>query len=487
MGGRASGSGGSSAGGRTDGAGGSGGSGPPPVLVPVDGNLRLEAESATISGGATVGTSATVSNSQYVDLQATGRLDFALQVEAAGFYALQINAAVPGAWGQKLNDVYVNEVRLGSFTTDDQNATSAYYLSERLWLPLQAGVNTLSIRASWGYTRLDYLELAGIRKAPTEPAPLVNANASEGAQRLMSYLRDTYTQKLIAGQQGISYVNSIRTITGREPALVGFDLMDYSSSRVSHGAKSREIEDAINWWNNRHGIVTVCWHWNAPTKLYDDMGREWWRGFYTNATYFDLQAALADTNSDDYRALITDIDTIAIQLQKLEDAGVPVLFRPLHEASGGWFWWGAKGPAPYLTLWYLLYDRLTNLHQLDNLIWVWNGQAATWYPGDAFVDIIGEDVYARERDYSPQIGRFSQALGYTSAYKLVTLSETGGLLDPDRWLQSPATWSWFMTWSGEEFIVNEVWNENSTKRLVYNHDAVITLDELPDLGVYPIE
>jgi len=45
-------------------------------------------------------------------------------------------------------------------------------------------------------------------------------------------------------------------------------------------------------------------------------------------------------------ALLNDIDTMARKLKQVQDAGVPVLFRPLHEAEGGWFWWGAEGPEP---------------------------------------------------------------------------------------------------------------------------------------------
>ena len=54
-------------------------------------------------------------------------------------------------------------------------------------------------------------------------------------------------------------------------------------------------------------------------------------------------SALADPAGEDYALLLRDIDAIAVELQKFEDAGVPVIWRPLHEAQGGWFWWGAQG------------------------------------------------------------------------------------------------------------------------------------------------
>ena len=92
--------------------------------------------------------------------------------------------------------------------------------------------------------------------------------------------------------------------------------------------------------------------------------------------------------------LIRDIDAISEQLKILQDNNVTVLWRPLHEASGGWFWWGCRGKDAYQWLWNLMYERQTHYHKLNNLIWVWNGQDPDWYVGDDRCDIIGEDVYA---------------------------------------------------------------------------------------------
>ena len=93
-----------------------------------------------------------------------------------------------------------------------------------------------------------------------------------------------------------------------------------------------------------------------------------------------------------------DIRAIATQLKRLKDAGVPVLWRPLHEAPGKWFWWGAHGSEVAKQLWYLIRWVCINEYNLDNLIWVWaadNGSTdfPNWYPGNDFVDIVGFDNY----------------------------------------------------------------------------------------------
>lgn len=318
--------------------------------------------------------------------------------------------------------------------------------------------------------------------APTLNDPLATPNA----RRLMHFLTDSYGHTILSGQQGLAYVDTVLQLTGKEPAVLGLDLIDYSPSRVERGAESNAAEEAIDWWQTRGGIVTIAWHWNAPSHLIDEPGREWWRGFYSDATTFDVAQATGDPSSVEYEQLLRDIDAIAVPLKQLDEAGVPVLFRPLHEASGGWFWWGARGAQPYQALWGLLHDRLTLVHSLHNLIWVWNGQSASWYPGDATVDIVGEDIYAEQRVYSPELQKFLNATNYSTTPKLVTLSETGALPNPDQLVSSGAAWSWFCGWSGAEFISDETWNENSMKRTVYSHAYVTTLDELPDLASYPL-
>ena len=122
----------------------------------------------------------------------------------------------------------------------------------------------------------------------------------------------------------------IKSVSGKTPLIRGFDLIEYSPSRVAHGATSTETEKAIEW-HAQKGIVTFAWHWNAPKDLINQPGKEWWRGFYTEATTFDVTKAMNDPGSEEYTLIIRDIDAIATQLKKLKDAGVPVLWRPLHK------------------------------------------------------------------------------------------------------------------------------------------------------------
>jgi len=207
----------------------------------------------------------------------------------------------------------------------------------------------------------------------------------------------------------------------------------------------------------------------------------------------DLTAIVNGEDEEGMALLKKDIDNIARQLLTMQEAGVPVLWRPLHEASGGWFWWGAEGPDTYKKLYVLLYDTLTNEYGLNNLIWVWNGQHADWYPGDEYVDIVGIDIYAGEHVYTSQIDQFLTNLGYSQGSKMVVLSENGTMIDPELAVRDRAMWGYFCTWSGEFVMTDNVRKTYSEQYTgiemltkVYNSEFVITRDELPDLHNYPI-
>lgn len=151
----------------------------------------------------------------------------------------------------------------------------------------------------------------------------------------MKYLGSIYGKSILSGQQDQASLDWVTQNVGKTPAILGLDLMDYTESRTSRGASSTDVDKAISF-SKKGGIVTFCWHWGAPTGLYDSADQPWWSGFYTAATDFDVEKALRDTNNANYTLLMKDIDTVAVQLKKLQDAGVPVIWRPLHEAEGGW-------------------------------------------------------------------------------------------------------------------------------------------------------
>jgi mannan endo-1,4-beta-mannosidase len=349
-----------------------------------------------------------------------------------------------------------------------------------------------------------------ITACPSEPekAEAVSfgtaANATDNKRRLLNYLEDEYGRRIISGQMdtswttnngtgGMDMIARVYADTGKYPAIKGFDFI-----QLPWDNGREQTDEAIEWWNGKNngnvlvpgkrGIVAFCWHWRPGPN----------GEFYTERTGFRIpyRDGVLDAGSEDFAIIKSDLDKVAVQLQRLEDLDIPILWRPLHEAAGGWFWWGASGPEAYKALWRYIYDYLANTKGLNNLIWVWNGQDAAWFPGGDTVDIVGYDVYPGPKNYGSQADKFGDTLLMVPGKdRIVALTENGAIPDPDRCFEDNAMWSWFMTWNDSygsvegqtdqnNFWTGEYHNTQSHKNKVYHHDRVITLDELPDMSGY---
>lgn len=415
-------------------------------------------------------------------------IEFSISISADGLYDVIITSS--GIGGDKLNNLLIDGKQTGTFSSKNSTLSDSSVSA----VSLTKGSHKISITKSWGWIQLDKITVCASKPIDSSvynvTAALVNKNSTAKTKKLYSYLCDSYGEYTLSGQfcDGGINGNEFRAIyneTGKHPAILGLDMMDYTPSRQALGASSSAVDKAIEF-SKKGGIVTFCWHWNAPTEyLYSkaDSQNGWWGGFYTDKSSFDIAKVMNGQDSKGKAAIDRDIKAIAQQLKKLEKAGVPVLWRPLHEGSGGWFWWGAKGADAYKKLWVYLYDQLTNVYKCNNLIWVYNGQSADWYPGDKYVDIIGEDIYPGERVYAPQTAKFEEASAYSGEKKIVALTENGCLFDIDLAVRANSLWAWFSTWGGEftsnGSTYNEKYTEKSMLKKVYNSKYVITLDELP--------
>ncbi|QHW32869.1 hypothetical protein GZH47_20025 [Paenibacillus rhizovicinus] len=437
---------------------------------------RVEAETGTFDADiSTASELAGYSGTGYVWIKSSGTLTLKYDAAEDGLYEFNIGYAAP--FGNKDTNIILNGQPSGSVHFDQSSSFAEKPAGKLL---LRKGENTITFEPFWGWYYIDYISfspVAPVTRTHQVEKKLVNPNATPQAQALHNYLVDQYGKNIISGQQTTADADWIYQQTGKYPALVSFDMIDYSPSRVAFGSDSHEVEDMIDW-AGKGGLIALCWHWNAPKGLYNVDGNEWWRGFYTSATSFDLQYALAHPDSDDYQLLLRDIDAISVQLKRLQDQGIPVLWRPLHEAEGGWFWWGAKGPEAAKELYRLMYDRMTNVNGLNNLIWVWNSASADWYPGDDVVDIISTDVYNAAGDYSPSSNKYEDLVKLVGDKKLVAMPENGSIPDPAQMKIFGADWSWFSTWYGD-YIRDGKNNSLSHVNEVFNSDSVITLDELP--------
>ncbi len=306
-------------------------------------------------------------------------------------------------------------------------------------------------------------------------------------RRVMAYLGELSGKGILTGQhtktRGMEEMHHIRQVTGKLPALLGFELLAYSPN-INYQDTDEECmaEVAGNYgtlrqaweWAAQKGIVTFTWHWFSP------MGGHG-KSFFVDNTDFDASRALLPGTAEN-RALLMDMDMMAALLRPFCDAGVPILWRPFHEGDGNWFWWGAgvKGADTVKGLYRLMYERYTGLHQLHNLIWVWNAPNAACYPGDDVVDIVSRDMYPPAHEHSAHMEELADLKRGTNPEKLALIGEIGTLPSMEALAQEKAEWVSYMTWCGE-FCLTEDFTTDDALRAIYHHPWAVTKDTLPVL------
>lgn len=333
---------------------------------------------------------------------------------------------------------------------------------------------------------------------------LVTKDATEGAVKLYNFLKENYGSKTISGVQTGDMTGSLKTQldvkavydkSDKYPALVGLDLLMATGHQsdeswfMSYTENSIKIAEEL--WKEG-GIPAFTWHWKVGKDSV----------FYTKDTNFDFTKGFLsgtttwDTSSETYKLLVADIDKISKHFQRLQTQGIAAIWRPIHEAAGGWFWWGSKGAEAYKALYALVYDRMVNTNGLKNLIWVWNIERdpaigydykalnGAWYPGDEYVDIIGVDIYNSAFDYNSNVNSYNKIVSEMGTDKIIALTENGPIVTPDNMEKDKAVWSWWMpwyeTWDGG-FVSqtsDEVWKTTMAD------ERIITLDEMPGWGTY---
>ena len=216
------------------------------------------------------------------------------------------------------------------------------------------------------------------------------------------------------------YFRSVERRFGRVPALLGFDLGYQSIPRSQRAALRISSAHA-----SRGGLITISMHPPNPFRSSDahdvsDVG---------NWSQLNRGGSFASLRWD--RTLARAADCI----EALGDRGIVVMWRPLHEMNGGWFWWGGKDndgnwvpKSDFVSLWRHMHDYMTHERKLDNIVWVYSAAVQThdgmkpadyYYPGDEYVDVVGLDWYDDNlqnldafASYS-QLARLNKPMGLT--------------------------------------------------------------------------
>ena len=482
----------------------------PQVAEYVEFSLSVEGQDGEYSGAVMESVSEEASNGTYLSGFADKKTDnwsYTAQLPAAQYYNIVL-VVIAGPDSIKENSLMIDGKQFDTFKTDGSGRFEAVGF-ENVWL--DEGECKIGIGVIDGSIGFDYMMItasdtvASLDVGFAEPPQLSNKDSDSRTKAIYSYLSEVYGKNMLSGQYETVSTNAeteaIYKLTGHYPAIRFGDLVSYTEKDTY----ADDVDTAVKWAQDG-GLVGYVWHWSDP--LGDG-------GYYISGeesvpkeltTDFDITKAVTqldiaeiplkdletmcseDGITPECLAIVRDIDVISDQLALLRDRGVTVLWRPLNEASGGWFWWG-KDKDSYIWLWKLMYARMTRLHGLNNLIWIWNGQHPDWYVGDEYCDIISADIY--DDDDASQLGAFL-SLRRISGGKPLALSECGRAPDVQKLADEKTVWSFFGIWSGEYVI--DGYGEYSDKFIskqqmtdLYSNSLVICRDELPDFEKIALE
>jgi mannan endo-1,4-beta-mannosidase len=351
--------------------------------------------------------------------------------------------------------------------------------------------------------------LTALTASAAEPTRTVNPDATPEARALLDLLYEIQGTHILSGQHnfigsGSQFTELIRDLTGKSPIVWGSDFSfayeGETPERFQHcgplnlsvpgtetkvldltpeAAREQLVRNAVQAHRDGH-IVTLMWH-ACPPGLGDSCdgqkvwtlenrpSQEWWDELTTDGTEVN-------------EAWKEQADRIAGYLKQLQDAKVPVLWRPYHEMNGVWFWWcNKKGENGFKKLWITMYERYVGHHGLHNLIWVWNPNAPRLIPGDEayayedfwpgleYVDALATDVY--RGDWQQPHHDDLKALG---GGKPIAIGEMAPLPTP-KILAAQPYWTWFMPWGN---LV--LWGHRAEDRVreLFEDPRVLTLEDV---------
>lgn len=278
----------------------------------------------------------------------------------------------------------------------------------------------------------------------------VNPNATKEARELLERLYTSRDEgKIISGlhhnmlgmPQYTEDLNRIRENSGGKVPLIWGGDVAWDADKV--------VELATQHWAEGF-IVTLMWHAARPYDTGYVNFKKQTQGKFSASEWKEL----VTEGSEMHKKWLGQVDSIAEYLKVLQDRHIPVIWRPYHEMNGEWFWWGDRqGEEGFTKLWKMLYDRMTNYHHLNNLIWVWNANAPRkiprdsamaydlYFPGLEYVDVLATDVYHDDwkQEHHDQLDKLSCG-------KLIALGECGSLPTQEQ-LRNQNRFAWFMIWT----------------------------------------
>jgi len=243
-----------------------------------------------------------------------------------------------------------------------------------------------------------------------------------------------------------------KDFTGDYPAVAGFELghLELGHERSLDSVSFTEIKEQIKTHYKRGGVITISWHPDNPlTMQQPDVRSRRQGGTAWDVSSKEVVASILPGGRN-HELFNTWMERLALFFADLKDEKgkpVPVIFRPWHEHSGSFFWWGTTicTDEEYAALWRYTVTFLRDKKGLHNILYAYNTDRVTsleqymrGYPGDDIIDMLSLDMYDRGAQFGPEL---DNALGFVTAEaikrnKLTALSETGGRRGMEKWWSS---------------------------------------------------
>jgi mannan endo-1,4-beta-mannosidase len=224
-------------------------------------------------------------------------------------------------------------------------------------------------------------------------------------------------------------------VTGDYPAVYGWELggLEANADKDLDGVPFKKMRQFIKEGYERGGVITISWHARSP------LGAEKGAWDTTHGTVASILPG--GSNHALFKSWLDELAKFFLSLKGSKGEAIPVLFRPFHELTGNWFWWGksACSPEQFKILWRFTQYYLREEKKVHNLLYIYNTadfktkeEFLERYPGDDIVDMISFDAYQYDdplksdwfvKNTNFQLGLIEEIAAEKD--KLFALSETG--------------------------------------------------------------
>lgn len=253
----------------------------------------------------------------------------------------------------------------------------------------------------WGLVMMISMGNFSFAQIGLKPAP-VDSRATPETKALFYNLRNMMGKGILFGHQhttsyGVGWENElnrsdVKDVTGKFPAMYGWDISKLGKSANIDGTTFENIRRDVLLAYKRGGLHTISWHEDNPQSG----GNAW------DTTRAVRNILPGGARNEFFKAELDKVAAFILSLKTEDGTLVPVIFRPYHEHTGSWFWWGKNfcTPDEYKALWKFTVEYLRDVKGVHNILYAYSTDRVNTdeeymerYPGDKYIDVLGCDDY----------------------------------------------------------------------------------------------